>query len=462
MRETEQLSEYIAGLTYDDLPPAVVEQAKIAVRDAMGVALYSAYLPWTSIIAEYEIESAATGPATLWGRPGSLSPAAAAMVNGTAAHGIEMDDRSAALDLHNGAPTIPAAIAAAQYSGASGRELIVSVVAGYEVAYRVARATQGGITRFYWVSIRSILGAATAAAMANKLDANGLVNTLGVVGSFASGLLAHMQESKGTMVKRLQGGGWPSQAGVTAALLAGRGFTGPSTILEGKFGICSAFSTEREPQMDALVADLGAGFEISGWETKPYAAVGHLHSTIDAIAELRSRAGFAPEKVVSIEVACSTKITPNVDNEPPQSLMAAQRSLNFIAATALFYDLRDAGTWREEILEDKRLISLVPRVTTVIDQEIEDIYKATNDHGGVRVTVTMEDGSTATAAVRHAVGTLENPMSREQLVGKYELLASRTLPTTQISALSHWIDTLDEHDDLSGLDALVTPEGDPS
>lgn len=459
MRETQRLSEYIAGLRYEDLPPAVVEQAKTAVRDAMGVALYSAHLPWTSIIADYEVEAAAPGPAKLWGRPGSLSPAAAAMVNGTAAHGIEMDDRSAALDLHNGAPTIPAAIAAGQYSGASGRDLIVSVVAGYEVAYRVARATQGGITRFYWVSIRSILGAATAAAMANKLDADGLVNTLGIVGSFASGLLAHMQESKGTMVKRLQGGGWPSQAGVTAALLAGRGFTGPTTILEGQFGICSAFSTEKEPQMEALVADLGNGFEISGWETKPYAAVGHLHSTIDAIAELRSRADFTPEKVKAIEVACSTKITPNVDNEPPQSLMAAQRSLNFIAATALFYDLRDAGTWREEILEDKRLISLVPQVTTVIDPDIEDIYRATNDHGGVRVTVTLEDGSTQTAAVRHAVGTLANPMTKEQLVGKYTLLASRTLPTAQIADLSEWIDKLDEHPDLNGLDALVNPEG---
>ncbi|WP_167759518.1 MmgE/PrpD family protein [Mycobacterium sp. PS03-16] len=458
MRETQQLSEYIAGLKYEDLPPAVVEQAKIAIRDAMGVALYSANLPWTTIVSEFAGESGAAGPATLWGRSGSLSAPAAAMVNGTAAHGIEMDDRSAALDLHNGAPTIPAAIATAQYSGASGRELITAVVAGYEVAYRVARATQGGITRFYWVSIRSILGAATAAAMANRLDADGLVNTLGIVGSFASGLLAHMQESKGTMVKRLQGGGWPSQAGVTAALLAGRGFTGPSTILEGEFGICSAFSTEKAPRMEALVADLGGGFEITGWETKPYAAVGHLHSTIDAIGELRGRPGFEPGKVTAIEVACSTKITPNVDNNPPQSLMAAQRSLNFIAATALFHDLRDAGTWREDILEDKRLTSLVPNVTTVIDPEIEEIYRATNDHGGVRITVTMEDGSTHTAAVRHAVGTLANPMSKEQLVGKYSLLAERTLPAEQVHALSAWIDDLDQHQDLSGLDALVTPK----
>lgn len=458
MRETEQLSEYIAGLRYEDLPPAVVEQAKIAIRDAMGVALYSANLPWTTIVAEFAGESSAPGPATLWGRPGSLSAPGAAMINGTAAHGIEMDDRSAALDLHAGAPTIPAAIATAQYSGASGQELITSVVAGYEVAYRVARATQGGITRFYWVSIRSILGAATAAAVANRLDANGLVNTLGIVGSFASGLLAHMQESKGTMVKRLQGGGWPSQAGVTAALLAGRGFTGPSTILEGEFGICSAFSTEKPPRMEALVENLGGGFEIAGWETKPYAAVGHLHSTIDAIGELRSRAGFEPSKVTKIEVACSTKITPNVDNNPPQSLMAAQRSLNFIAATALFYDLRDAGTWREEILEDKRLISLVPQVTTVIDPEIEKIYHATNDHGGVRITVTLEDGSTETAAVRHAVGTLANPMSKDQLVGKYSLLAERTLPAEQIQALSTWIDNLDQYDNLDGLDALVTPK----
>ncbi|WP_214110825.1 MmgE/PrpD family protein [Acrocarpospora catenulata] len=450
MTATVDLAEYVANIKYDDLPADVVEAAKTAIRDALGVALFSVHLPWTETVTEFARETSGLGGATLWGRAQQLAPPGAALVNGTAAHGIEMDDRSAALDLHNGAPTIPAALACAEHSGASGRDLIVAVVGGYEVAYRVARATQGGITRFYWVSIRSLFGATTAAALALGLDAPGLVNALGIAGSMASGLLEHTQDPKGTMVKRLQGGGWPSQAGVTAAMLAARGFTGPSSVLEGRHGVCRAFCTEKEPNIPALTAALGEDYEIRGWETKPYAAVGHLHSTIDALAELRAREGFDPAEVRRIEIRTSTKVLPNFDPQAPRSIMAAQRGLAFVAAAALFYDLRDAGVWTEEIVSDPRITALLPDIEASMDPEIEEIYQATNDHGGVRLTATTADGTRWDAHVRHAIGTLANPMSRDQLIGKFELLAQRNLPLDQVRGLSGYLDGLDGEKDLSG------------
>jgi 2-methylcitrate dehydratase PrpD len=145
MKETERLAGFVASLRFEDLPPEVVEMAKTGIRDALGVAMFASDLEWTRLVRGYVEDTGSTGGATIWGSNRRCAPAHAAMVNGTAVHGIEMDDRSTLLDIHNGAVTIPAAVALSEHLGRSGRDLIVAVVCGYEAAYRVARATLGGI-----------------------------------------------------------------------------------------------------------------------------------------------------------------------------------------------------------------------------------------------------------------------------------------------------------------------------
>ncbi|WP_214110828.1 MmgE/PrpD family protein [Acrocarpospora catenulata] len=453
--ETAALARFTSALAFTDLPDDVVATAKLAIRDAVGVALFAARLEWSEIAAAHAVATSGAGPATVWGRAESLAPPAAALVNGCCVHGVEMDDRSAELDLHAGAAVVPAAWALVEARGGSGQDLLRAVVAGYEVAYRVARATKGAITpRFYGDSIRTICGAAAAAAAALGLDAERTGHALGVVGSMAGGLLEYRLDAHATMVKRLQGGGWPAFCGVTAAMLAARGLTGPATVLEGRHGLVRAFATEASPDVGALTAALGTGFEISAWETKPYAARGGYNSTIDAVTALLREHGVDPAAVDRMVIGCSTKIAP-ATHTAPRSVMAAQYDLRFVAAAAMFLDLRDPGVWSAEVVDDPRIVALLPRIHVEIDPEIERIYRTTNDHGGARVRLDLSDGRSLQRQVRHATGTPDNPMSPEELGGKFALLAGRAVRGERLAELTERLDALEKQPDLGALGRLM-------
>lgn len=450
MGPTQELAEFAARLRYEDLPAEVVEKAKWAVGDALGVGLCASGLEWSRIVADHAstVGGGTVASATVWGRGFETSAPMAALANGTAVHGIEMDDRSFDLNVHNGAATVPAALAMAEALGVGGRELLVAVVCGYEVAYRVARATLKGITNHYPNAIKTVFGATTAAARVAGLDAEAVSDALGIAGSMASGLWEFKHDPDGTMVKRVQGGGWPAQSGVTAALLARRGLTGPGTILEGEDGLCRSFATAREPDLDALTRDLGRGFQISRWETKNYATWGVGQSSLDAVMQLRSEHSVRGEDIERLLIECSTKTRANALTRRPSSIMAAQYHLLFIVAACFYYDLTDPSVWTEDILGDERICDLMDRIEVALDPEIERIYEETNDHGGVRMVATLEDGGQRRAHVRHAKGTPDNPLTSEELQRKLRTLSARALTVEQVEHLSAWV---------SDLDALAPP-----
>ncbi len=445
MRETEQLVTWVDQLTYADLPEPVVDMAKACIRDAVGVGLFASSLEWTQMVAAMAREADCAPVASVWGCDWKTSAPYAAMINGTGVHGIEMDDRSHNLEIHNGAATVPAALALAEKSGKSGQDLIVAVVCGFEVAFRLARATQARIENFYWSSVRSVFGSAAASGKVIGLDHKGLLNTLGITGSLASGLHEHVHDPRGTMVKRLQGGGWPAQSGATAALLAEKGMTAPSTILEGKLGVCQSFCTKGEPDIQALVRGLGEGFEIEHWETKPYATWGSAAGILDALSQAREEAGVSPDEVTRISVGCSNKSMTNARRPWPQSVLSAQANMPFVVAASFYYDMGDPGIWSEEILSDERIPRLAERFETFIDDELERQAAETNVIGAGKVALTLADGRTIKAWVPHPSGTPENPLTEEQLTRKFRTLSSRALPDAQIDELLRYINTLDTH-----------------
>ncbi len=349
MTATEQLAEYVANLRYEDLPAHVIEMAKLSIRDIVSVALFASDLDWTMMAAAMAREAECAPVASVWGHGWKTSAPYAALVNGTAAHGIEMDDRSHNLEIHNGAATVSAAIAMAERCGRSGRDIILGVVCGYEVAFRVARATRGGIwPRFYSDGIRSFWGAAAAAGKLLELDKKGMVYTFGITGSMASGLMEDTLDPFGTMVKRLQGGGWQGYSGVTAALLAQQGLTAPRAMIDGEDGFCNSFCTVKEPDLELLTRDLGEDFEMLHWETKPYATRGAYHSAIDAVKELRAEHGVQAEQVERIVMGASSRIAGNSNVGKPDSVMAAQYNLPFVISAAFRHDLANPAIWNEQ------------------------------------------------------------------------------------------------------------------
>jgi 2-methylcitrate dehydratase PrpD len=437
--QTRVLTEYLASVRYEDLPDDVVAITKSAIADIVSVALFAGQLPWTQLTEAFALEAGAGGRSAIWGSEHCASAAYSALANGSAAHGIEMDDRSRSLELHNGAAAIPAAIAIADDVMASGKAVILGVVCGYEAAYRIARATRHTIKRHYWVSLRNVFGAAAAAAKVLDLDAERFMHALGIAGSMASGSWEFATDPRGTTVQRLQAGGWSAYCGVMSAQLAARGFTAPETALDGKHGFLKAFSTEADPDIDALQRGLGDTFEILDWEPKRYATWGGAHTALDALRELQDRHPFVPEDIERIVARCSRKVFPSATGQLPESAMAAQYDLRTLLAVACFYDLRDPSIWLNPVWQEARILDLRTRVAPVIDPVLDATFSATGIEPGIEVTIVLHDGSSLSASG----ATAAHPMTHDELRSKFALLTGSAVPAAKVQHLERGIQALD-------------------
>ena len=240
-----------------------------------------------------------------------MTAAQAAFANGVLAHSLDYDDTHLPSVLHPSASVVPAALAAAEHAGASGEQVVRAVAVGLEVAVRLGMAgydEQLGNSVFFEhgqhaTSITGAMGSAVAASLLYGADEKGVVDALGLTASMASGVIE--ANRTGGTVKRLHCG-LAAQAGVTAAQLVRRGFTGPPTVLEGRFGFFEAW-LHGQFFPDAVTDGLGDDWSVPGIFFKPYPANHFTHTSIDAGRAFRER-GVRPEDVASITIGAPTAV----------------------------------------------------------------------------------------------------------------------------------------------------------
>src|SRR5215468_3674571 len=228
---TRELAEFAAALSYDDLPKPVVDRLKRCVLDALGCCLFGVTLPWTRMLIDLAREEGSNQQARLIGTSLKTSVSQAVLISATAGHGFEMDDIHAAAHLHAGSLALPSALALAEKQGSiDGRSFIGALAAGYEVGLRVSLAATGKLFMrgHHFQGACGPFVAAAAAVNLLRLPSEAARHTLGIAGSLGAGLMAAQE---GAMSKRLHSGR-AAQAGVTAAYLAARGFTGIPNVLE--------------------------------------------------------------------------------------------------------------------------------------------------------------------------------------------------------------------------------------
>src|SRR6266567_9120437 len=244
---TAELASFCATLRGEDIPENVRERVRYLLLDNLTVTLRGSLLP--SSLAVYEMLQA-MGPgstndsntATIFGRQERAEAAWAALANGIAAHGLEMDDVENRSSLHPGVVVFPAALALAEQLGAAVSDFYAAVVVGYEVTLRVGAALNPAAAYergFHPTAICGTLGAAAASARLLRLAPQQTNMALGIAGSMAAGSMAYLHD--GAWTKRLHPG-WASHAGIMAARLAAAGFSGPSAILASRYGFLSAYS----------------------------------------------------------------------------------------------------------------------------------------------------------------------------------------------------------------------------
>jgi aconitate decarboxylase len=449
---TRRLASFAADLRYEDLPPDVVAHVKLCLLDTLGCGLYGSTLPWSRILLGTVGAFGQPGPATAWGSGQPLSAPDAALVNGTAVHGLELDDLHKHSIVHPGSVVLPAALALAEHAAAhgttvEGRRLLTAVVAGYEVAARVGMSVGTAHLVHGWhpTGTHGTLGAAAAAGAILGLDPDRMVHAFGIAGSQASGLMAAQYAA---MVKRFHAGR-AAQSGVYGAVLASRGFTGITDLFESEYGgYCTTFSPSHD--LTKLVAGLGEVWETGAVGFKPYASNGSCHTAIDALLELRRTHGLSAEEVRRVTAYTSTATAKHVGwRYRPDSVTTAQMNLPYIVAVTLTDGAAFVEQFSEERVHDPRLVALAQRVDVVVDPDID--ARGDKARHSVRIVVTRTDGTVLEASREYAKGSAFDPLTPAEVDAKFDRLAGRVLGPDRADRIRTLIAGLDDREDVRDL-----------
>ncbi|MBI3104020.1 MAG: MmgE/PrpD family protein [Candidatus Rokubacteria bacterium] len=338
------LGAFAASVRARDLPPAVLERARLVVLHDLAVALagWGPALPPMDLARRLP-ETAAGATLLVDGR--RVPAPDAAFANACLMHIRTQDDFYSGANAHLGAVIIPAALAASELTGASGEELVAGVVAGYEVMAAVGEGFSEHTTPrgFRSTGIFGPFGAAAAVGRILGLPADRLGHAIGISASLAGGLTQAWLE--GTPEWDIQVG-LASRTGFLAAQLAAEGMPGASAALEGPRGFYRAFAG-REVSGDAAPLALGQRWRILENTFKRLPVSGISQVPVRTALEIRARQPLAPEAIARVEVTINDfeRRYPAVDNPGPfGGPGAALMSLQYCVATAL-----QAGTivWRD-------------------------------------------------------------------------------------------------------------------
>ena len=295
MNETRQLAEFVHDTGYEDLPKDVVEVCRVFLLDNLASALVGARTPWAGMVRELARESGGNGSCSILGTGETASASYAALANGTAIAGFETDQAFYPGSCHPGAVVLPALLAVAQREVIDGRRFMEAFALGYEAVCRIGLAAGRAVedkAGFHGPGTNGPFGGAMGAGKAMGLGVEGLVNALGIAGSHGAGLMEFARE--GAMTKRLHLGR-AAQTGLESALLAEKGFTGPSTVLEGERGFLNVFSPTPDPTQ--LTKDLGNKWLLFDISCKSYACHMSFHPIIDSAVEFIGKSGVGAGEI---------------------------------------------------------------------------------------------------------------------------------------------------------------------
>jgi 2-methylcitrate dehydratase PrpD len=451
---TQALAEYISGLSYRALPQEVIAHVKLCIIDSLGCALFGSTLPWGKIITSFTKGMGKGKGALIWGDGAEVPSTNAPLANGTLIHSFEMDDLHRVGVIHPGSEAIPAADALVRRAGkVDGKRFLTAIVAGYEVGCRVGMT--GGASQlrrgFHPSATSGTFAAGAAAAKMLQLDPVKTLHTLGIAGTQAAGLMAAQHSS---MVKRMHPGR-SAQAGVYGALLANKGFTGIEDVLEASYGgFCSTFCDN--PNLSPLTQDLGERFETLNVGCKPYPCCGSNHTSIDALKKiLHNHPEVNAENVDKIRVRTSRATKLHVGwPYTPKSMTTAQMNLPFCVAALL----HDRDFFVDQITEESIRNEAVLQTTKKIEVVEEPEFEALGDEGrhGVNLEVQLQDGKSYNEKVYHAKGSDKHPMSRDEVLQKFRLLAARVLSRNRVERLEDTLLNLEKLTDARKIGRLLT------
>ena len=357
--------------------------------------------------------------ASVLGRADRVDMASAALVNGITSHTFDFDDTHLKTIIHPAGPVASAALALAEVTGASGRDVIDAIVLGIDVSCRIGNCMYPDHYDRGWHITGSTgsVGAAAACARLLKLDEARTAWALGIAASQPVG----MREQFGTMTKPFHPGG-AARAGLTSALLAKHGFTASPRALEAPRGMIQTISTKHD--WNEITGELGQRFEISYNTYKPFACGIVIHPTIDAATQLREM-GVKAADVERVELRVHSLVLELTGKKEPQDGLQGKFSVYHGFAAGLVFGRAGEHEYEDRIVTRADLVDLRRKVVATVDDSI--------DEASADVVTILKDGTKKHVFVEHAIGSIQRPMTDEALDTKFHSLADDVIGAAKAS-----------------------------
>ncbi len=455
MEPTRRLAAFCAGLTFEALPEDVAHKAKLCLLDYVANVYGSLELETVAKIAGYIRALHAGEKITVLGAGFKTDVHHAAFFNGVTAEAIEAQDGLRFGGNHPGAAVIPAALASAEETGASGQDVLTALVAGYEAASRPAAAmhpwhTLGG---FLPTGTCGTFGAAVAAARLRNLTEAQLLNAMGNAGYLLP--LSMAEHLMGGYTIKVVQAGQAASAGVMAAGLAAAGVTGAPYVLEGSAlnGGFTQITTAGEPALERITAGLGESFAILDIYFKPWTACRHTHGAAQAALALTKEGTIDITAIERITVhtygIAELAVGKGVDRN--SSFVSAQFSIPFVVAACLMDGELGPGQLRENRMADPALLALADRVAVVTDDELNAAYP---EKTASRITIEFQNGNTVSHQVDRPLGDPRVPMDAAALMAKVRRFAGGRDPG-RLEQIGDMVMELEKQPTVAPLLALI-------
>ena len=411
---TRRLARFIVSSRFDDLPDPVRHEARRTLLNWVGCAIGGS--PHATVVNAIAALSPFFGPAqaTLIGRRERPDVLHAALINGISSHVLDFDDTHIETAIHLAAPVAPAVLTLLEHRPASGRELINALTVGIETELRIGTAVTPAHYQAGWhiTGTAGVFGSAAAAGRLLGLEEQQMCWALGLAAAQPVGL----QEMFGSMTKSFHPGR-AAQNGLTAALLAGSGYTASERALEAPRGWLKVLSSACN-----LFAFASEDWGILANSYKPFACGLVVHPVIDGCLRLRGR-GLDPDSIERIELAVHPRVLDVTAIADPRTGLEGKFSVNHAAAVAIIEGAAGERQFSDEMVRAPAIAALRARVFATVDPSLGKAQ--------ARVAILLKNGERLSVFVEHAIGSVENPMSDRMLEDKFRTLAEGVLPAAQ-------------------------------
>jgi 2-methylcitrate dehydratase len=449
---TAKMSRWAANLQYRDLSVEAIYQAKRFLLDSIGCALGGFQQRDVKIALEVLDEIAAIGHATVIGTGRRIDPVSASLANALMIRCMDYNDIYWKQDPSHPSDIFPAAIACCERVGSNGKELVVGLVLGHEFEMRLCEAAFPGIRERGWHhATLTAFVSPIVAGRALRLSGEQIQHAIGIsasrqctLGAVTAGKLTMMKNTVDPMA---------TQSGVFAALLAGRGYTGPEHVLDGKEGLTHVFKPEWK--LNVLTDGLGESWRITQCGMKAFPTEALTHTPISAVLDLVKNNELLPNDVTKIQIrslARAADILSDPSKYDPHTRETADHPLPYVIAAALVDRQVTPAQFTMQKIMDTRIREQLNKIAVVADPEIEKVFPGLQR---VIVQIQTKDGRSLQKQLDFPKGDPRNPLTDQEIEEKFSALAEGVLSKQAQKRVKDAVWSLERIGSVSDLMALM-------